>query len=757
MLFAKSDSKESIYEHTQLLLKNLEQLEETYANRLKENQKIAWETIRKLLRIAAQYHDAGKVYTSFQNQIRKKLKLDLLPTNLPTSIGHEELSPLLVPFSELGLTKEEEKIVKFAIYFHHERRRKDITRDDFVDIIRKIIEEDFNPRIEEIKAELQLSCNTKMKASQLAFLNYGISNSEKEKQTFLTYCMVKGLLHKLDYSASAHTLIEKRSEISVEKQVEKVMAEKKQTKNELQIFCQNHQQENLVLIGSTGIGKTEAALLWSGDSKLFFTLPYRVSINAIYDRIKNDIGYEMDCLGLLHSTAFDYLQEKEELDTTYDIFDKSQLFAMHITTSTIDQLFPFVFMYKGFELIYSILSYSKIVIDEIQAYSPHIVATVIKGLEMIHEIGGKFLVMTATLPGIYKEELEKRQIAFQSGTFLKKNELGESVKRHRITLLEKSILEDIDIMLEKAEKDKVLVIANTVGQAMQLYEKCKHKIEERENVVKCRLLHSRFIQKDRSQLEEEIKEFSDDQTEIGIWITTQVVEASLDIDFDYLFTEISTLDSLFQRMGRCYRKRELENEKINIWIYTKDSSGVSSSKNAIYDSELVEKSLQKLKAFDKQILEEEKKVEMVEKLYSKEELEGSKFMKEFTTSIEVLDKIVLREIEKEKAQRILRNIQSQTVMPDIFYEEMLEKIEEIAKEMAKEKKDFRKSAQLKREIVKFTTNISNGQFNKIKQEGQVVKQVKEIPEIWVVTCKYDTEKGLLLEKDIEYDTESRFF
>jgi CRISPR-associated endonuclease/helicase Cas3 len=37
----------------------------------------------------------------------------------------------------------------------------------------------------------------------------------------------------------------------------------------------------------------------------------------------------------------------------------------------------------------------------------------------------------------------------------------------------------------------------------------------------------------------------------GIWITTQIAEASLDIDFDVLFTELSSLDSFFQRMGRC--------------------------------------------------------------------------------------------------------------------------------------------------------------------------------------------------------------
>ena len=60
-----------------------------------------------------------------------------------------------------------------------------------------------------------------------------------------------------------------------------------------------------------------------------------------------------------------------------------------ITTCTIDQIFPFVFKYRGYEKIYATLSYSKTVIDEIQAYSPEIVAVILKGLQMINNLNGK--------------------------------------------------------------------------------------------------------------------------------------------------------------------------------------------------------------------------------------------------------------------------------------------------------------------------------------------------------------------------------
>ena len=57
--------------------------------------------------------------------------------------------------------------------------------------------------------------------------------------------------------------------------------------NDLQGFCENNVEKSMVIIGSTGIGKTESALIWSNGAKTFFTLPIRISINAIYDRIEN--------------------------------------------------------------------------------------------------------------------------------------------------------------------------------------------------------------------------------------------------------------------------------------------------------------------------------------------------------------------------------------------------------------------------------------------------------------------------------------
>lgn len=76
-----------------------------------------------------------------------------------------------------------------------------------------------------------------------------------------------------------------------------------------------------------------------------------------------------------------------------------------LIVSTADQIFTATLKYLGFEKIYGTLSYSKVIIDEIQAYSPQTMAIIIHGLKEIVSIGGKFLIVTATFPSFVRDEL----------------------------------------------------------------------------------------------------------------------------------------------------------------------------------------------------------------------------------------------------------------------------------------------------------------------------------------------------------------
>lgn len=730
--YAKSNPVQSIKEHTDKLLDNLKILKNTYEDRINHAVKMPSKRFWELLEITCEYHDVGKVFSGFQNEIRKDIGEELIATKYNNKdIRHEQLSPAFIPYENYSMTNAERKLVVQSVFFHHER-------NEFLDIsteyLQEILENDIMPNYESIKTELDIALPEKLTTRYLNLINNRARIVEGD-ELYNDYCLIKGLLHRLDHCSSANVEIEDETNEEILNFVETFMKNKKYELNELQKYAKENQNENLVVVASTGMGKTEAALLWSKADKTFFTLPLRISINAIYERIEDLIGYKHT--GLLHSTAGEFISQREnkEIQDLEKIKHSKNLYEK-VTTCTIDQIFPFVFKYKGYEKIYATLGYSKIVIDEIQAYSPEIVAIILKGLQMINSLGGKFMIMTATLPRIYKEKLEQMRIEFQYNEFKKEN------NRHIVKVENKLLNDDIEEIKEKAKSKKILVIVNTINKALEIYSQLKAIDAENIN-----LLHSRFIQEDRLEKEKSIKVFSTQEDEKGIWITTQIVEASIDIDFDMLYTEMSTLDSLFQRMGRCYRNREYHNNSANIKVYTKESSGVK----YVYDEEIHNKSIDMLQSFNDTLITEDDKIRLVDELYSKETLQGTKFYDTFLKAFRYLDNITDYDNTKAEAQQILRKIESVNVIPKSIYEENLELFKAY-----EQQKNLKEKYEIKREIDKLFISISLGSLKSKKLESYITL----CPYIndknkYIIDTKYNKEIGLLLEADEEYAINSR--
>lgn len=729
MLYAKSEDKETIKQHTDKLLSRMNRLQKMYGEQIGQqilNEHELWD----LLAIVSRYHDVGKAYSPFQNLLRKQYQEALLPTKLDyTVLKHEHLSPILIPEEIIQkLNKNQKFIVYQTIAFHHDRTKLEID-GELYQYIERICKEDFIPRLDMIQRELGFPVAHALFSRYFEYLRFQKLIKEYigvNKNLYLPYVLIKGLLNRLDHCASAGVEIEQECEISIADKTAYFFNKYHYQKNDIQNFCGSKKNKNILVIGSTGIGKTEAALLWSGDNKTFFTLPLIVSINAIYDRIKDDILYSE--VGLLHSTSLDYMESKD-VENSLILYRQAVNLSAKFTVCTIDQLFTFVFKFKGYEKIYATLAYSKVIIDEIQAYSPHIVAVILKGLEMIDKIGGKFMIMTATLPTIYREYLEALNIPFEAGKFIK------PLQRHKLITEDKEIEEEIEKICEFAKQAKVLVIVNTVDKAIQLYQKIKVQCDN------TYLLHARFIKIDKARLEKNIQEFAKSEKN-GIWVTTQIVEASLDISFDYLFTELSTLDSLFQRMGRCYRNKPYEGEIPNIYVYCKNVSGVG--KKSVYDREIFQKSRELIEPYQGNWIKEEEKVNLVAQLYSKENLEGTEFLREFNSSIQKLNAIEENELKRKDAHQMLREIESYTVIPQNIYEKNKKMIEKyIAIQDKVQKRKYRMK------IEALCVNIRLSQINYRYQE------IKGIKNIYVTECRYSPEIGLT--KDSTLNIEDRMF
>ena len=341
MDYAKTEQLETIKEHTDSLLENLKILRKIYEREIVKVINIDKKRFWELLEIICKYHDIGKVYIPFQNIIRDKLGKPLIQTKFSYEIlKHEQLSPIFIPVEKYKLTKDEKLLVYQVIYYHHERERKEINSQ----YLEEVIKEDIEPRIKEIKEEFGYEIEEDL---DISFIKY-IRNRIKERdKLYIEYCLLKGLLHRLDHSSSAGVKIEDDTLENIADFIDVFITNKSSRPNKLQKFSKENKNENLVGIGSTGVGKTESALYWSNGGKTFFTLPLRTSINAMYDRIEDTIGYKH--VGLLHSTALEYLEEKEEFENEEEKYNQSKNLCEKITTCTIDQIFPFVFKYKGYE------------------------------------------------------------------------------------------------------------------------------------------------------------------------------------------------------------------------------------------------------------------------------------------------------------------------------------------------------------------------------------------------------------------------
>ena len=766
----KAKENETIYEHTKNLLSKLEELKET----------VAIEDIG-LIAEACIFHDFAKVNPLFQQRLESGKKMDE-----NKEIGHNILSFYMAKNYLEEYSKEDRNIILYAILNHHNY----VDNFETVDKKQDLISANLKSISTEVFKDDEIDFFKNIGLRELAVIRKLRTNPSKKS------ILVKGFLHKCDYAASAHSKIDMPN-IHLESRLEKLKEDfvskgSSDGWNEMQRFARDNTDSNLILIGSTGLGKTEASLLWIGNNKGFYVLPLKTAINAMYRRIKNTL-YKDDYtknLGLLHGELENiYLEEDDEssmaLDSEteesmkfWEYYGLTRAMSLPLTICTPDQVFRFAFKYCSYELQLATYSYSKMVIDEIQAYSPDILATLIYALQLIDMVGGKFAITTATLPPFIKDLLQEgidKKIEYKEKPFLN-NKI-----RHRVSLRHSAInIDDIKDFIEDKyhqESMKLLVVVNTVTKAQGIYRELKSWLDENDIEIEMNLLHSKFTVQHRSEKEEAILKDGERKCKKRvIWISTQVVEASLDIDFDYLFTELSDLSSLLQRLGRCNRKGLKSVDEFNSYVYLDIDENLLikySDNNAYSSGGIIYKSLYELSKAallewetenntglfseaDKNRLIENyftrKKIEEYDKMYSsiyREYLAEYKRMHDHLVYI-IPDSKNAKEVTKE-----FRNIISRRVIPQSIYEDkqeniigIIDEIEEKRKLIGRTKSTAEKQKlrvdilRLKNEFRKFTLNISLRELDKDKDYCVVDNE-----KIIISTRVYNKEYGIIKEKE----------
>jgi CRISPR-associated endonuclease/helicase Cas3 len=397
---------------------------------------------------------------------------------------------------------------------------------------------------------------------------------------------------------------------------------------------------HLILRAPTGSGKTLAALLWAQrnqkkNGRLFYVLPNIASINAMHDRLKSYFG---DDVGLLHSRAASSLYSVFESDRDLTSKLRNQRIARMLSSLAREMWFPIrvctphqVLRYslhgKGWEMMLSEFPNSCFIFDEIHAYDPIITGLTVATAKHLISRNASCLFLSATMPEFLRKQVLQQEIPSISFLEPSSDDATDNaileLKRHNYEIMDGNIMSNIDLIIKEAEKaSSTLVVCNHVPTAQQVYLEISKRVKETV------LLHSRFCKRDRNRIEQRIRDSLP-----KILVSTQVVEVSLDVDFDQGFLEPAPIDALVQRFGRINRYGKRPPARVRIF---KEQL----HKYNIYDKKFVEKSLQELSSLANPLREQDL-VSAADRVYSQGYSNESKFRYE-----EALNHPLIRDFEK---------------------------------------------------------------------------------------------------------------
>ena len=404
----------------------------------------------------------------------------------------------------------------------------------------------------------------------------------------------------------------------------------------------------MIIEAPMGEGKTEAALVAAeilaekfGLGGLFFALPTQATADGIFPRMIKWISkvaseyYENRSIFLAHGkSAFntEYRQVKRNTINLYGLDSdgnegKSSVkdgIIVHewfngrkkgllsdFVIGTVDQVLMGGLRQKHLALRHVALANKIIIIDEVHAYDAYMGSYLHKALQWLGAYNVPVILLSATLPQERRKDLVNAYLNLdpkQKGDSETQGSWASNPSYPLITYTDckevKQIASDtssrkINVKIERIQEENLLavldsltdgggyigIIVNTVKKAQKISESLRTKYGE-ECVY---LLHSRFVSIERTLKEKEVREMISEKRKTPPYrafvVGTQVMEQSLDLDFDLMITDLCPMDLLLQRIGRLHRHNNPRPEKLKeaqCFVLDQEDDGFDSGSEAIY-------------------------------------------------------------------------------------------------------------------------------------------------------------------------------
>lgn len=356
----------------------------------------------------------------------------------------------------------------------------------------------------------------------------------------------------------------------------------------------------VIIEAPMGEGKTEAALYvahqWEsrGARGSYIALPTQATANQMYERVREflarrDAAHPAN-LVLAHGGAWEQPRytpsaiHGEEAAASGDaaatewFLPKKRALLAPYGVGTVDQALMAVLQVRHVFVRLFGLAGKPVVIDEVHAYDTYMTGLLERLLEWLGALGSPVVLLSATLPSGRRERL----VAAYSRGMDSTAEPAPPPPYPRLTWVgasasgaehaepsERSVrslaldrvadsTEGLSSALSRALRDGgcAAVICNTVARAQEVYRQLSATFKPG---TELELFHARFLEKDRRRIEEEcLRRFgppnaNPERPPRFVLVATQVIEQSLDVDFDVMLTEFAPVDLLLQRSGRLQR------------------------------------------------------------------------------------------------------------------------------------------------------------------------------------------------------------
>jgi CRISPR-associated endonuclease/helicase Cas3 len=384
----------------------------------------------------------------------------------------------------------------------------------------------------------------------------------------------------------------------------------------VQELCLNGLPPGLVIIEAPmGEGKTEASLYlatqWlatGNQGGIYLALPTAATSNQMHERVRSFLTmHGAGRVELIHGMSWlvddrslsrgpELAGDEGEADLARDWFrPKKRALLAPYGVGTVDQaMMSVLHVHHGFLRLFG-LSGKVLIIDEVHAYDTYMTRIIHRLLAWCGALQIPVIILSATLPGRKRQELLQAYgaalgesqdetshdiaaypllTAATPGGEIRTVPLPAAGRQKTVQLVmhpgllsdagdKGKIAEDVARMALKMDGACSCVILNTVHQAQEVYHHIKDLLDDDTVLM---LFHSRFRAERRQEIEQDVldrfgkksllpKDDPDyrERTGKAILVATQVVEQSLDLDFDAMTSELAPIDLILQRLGRLHR------------------------------------------------------------------------------------------------------------------------------------------------------------------------------------------------------------